>query len=169
MEQNTDSKQTKKEILISFLARNKNKIIILSIFFLTFIAGIFISGELKKKNDILISEKYIKANLLLNSNQKEEAKKHYKEIITSKNKFYSLLSLNSVIEKNLINDQEEIINFFSELEKNDYSSEFKDLISFKKALYFLKIKNLSESEKILKNLINNNSKLKNIAQEILEK
>ena len=107
--------------------------------------------------------------MLLNSNQKEEAKKYYKEIITSKSKFYSLLSLNSIIEKNLINDQEEIINFFSELEKNDYSSEFKDLISFKKALYFLKIKNLTESEKILKNLIDNNSKLKIIAQEILEK
>ena len=169
MEQNTDNKQIKKEILISFLARNKNKIIILSVFFLTFIAGIFISGELKKKNDILISEKYIKANLLLNSNQKEEAKKYYKEIITSKSKFYSLLSLNLIIEKSLINDQEEIINFFSELEKNNYSSELKDLISFKKALYFLKIKNLTESEKILNNLINNNSKLKNIAQEILEK
>lgn len=169
MEQNTDNKRIKKEILISFLTRNKIKIIILSILFLTFIFGMLALGELKKKNDTLVSEKYVRANLLLNSNQKEEAIKHFDEIISSKSKFYSLLSLNSILEKNLTNDQEKIINYFSDLENNNYSSELKDLISFKKALYYLKINNLTESEKILNNLINNNSKLKKIAQEVLEK
>ena len=63
---------------------------------------------MKKKNEI-ISEKYIQAGLYLSSNEMKNAKKIYEEIIESKNKFYSILALNTILEKNLeSNDKEKI-------------------------------------------------------------
>ena len=48
---------------------------------------------------------------------KETAQKIYEEIIISKNKFYSILSLNSIIEQNLIFDRDKILEYFEILEK----------------------------------------------------
>ena len=48
--------------------------------------------EIKKKTNNLISEKYIQANTYLNNGNKELSKKIYKEIIESKNSFYSTLA-----------------------------------------------------------------------------
>ena len=41
----------------------------------------------EKKNNKLISEKYVQAGLYLASNDKEKAKDYYNDIILSKNKF----------------------------------------------------------------------------------
>ena len=51
----------------------------------------------------MISEKYVKAGILLSNNKNEKAlKNYYEEIILSKNKFYSILALNTIIEKNYL-------------------------------------------------------------------
>ena len=59
----------------------------------------------KKKKNILLSEKFIKAGLLLNNKKSEEAKNIMRKLVLSGNKFYSILALNIIIEKNLIEDQ----------------------------------------------------------------
>ena len=81
--------------------------------------------------NILISERYIEAGLYLASNNQENAKKIYEEIILSKNTFYSVLALNTIIEKDLIKNKERILEYFN-VEKSVSSKDQKDLIILKK-------------------------------------
>ena len=55
----------------------------------------------------------------------------------SKNQFYSLLSLNTILEKDLEQDFEKIMNYFEIVENLGHSKEKKDLILLKKALYLI--------------------------------
>ena len=169
MDQSLDNKPDFKLNLISFFKRNKLKILLFSTIAIVLLAVIFIFDEKQKKENIIISEKYVKAGLLLNENRKDEATTYYEEIIQSKNKFYSLLALNLILEKDLINDKVKIIQYFSKLEKMDYSSELSDLIQFKKALYLIKIKEVEKSQKIFERLIAKDSNLKLAVQEIINK
>ena len=92
----------------------------------------------------------------------------YEEIIFSKNKFYSILSLNTILEKNLISDKKKILEYFEILEGVSLSQENKDLITFKKALYLLKSSDIQNGKNLLKSLIDKNSSLKTIANELIE-
>jgi hypothetical protein len=169
MEQNKTNKIELKDRLISFYNTNKIKIytfIIFLIIMLISIAFIKISNENK---NILIGNKYIKAGLYLTSGKKDQSKNLYEEIILSKNKFYSILALNKLLEKNLISDKDRILNYFKIIEKINISQEQRDLIVFKKALYLIKISNNKEGNQLLENLIKNKSKLNSLAKEILNK
>ena len=169
MEQNTDKKTELKDKIIFFYNRKKKLInISIFIFILAIIIGIFYSENIKKKNN-LIAEKYIEAGLYLTSDKKEMSIILYDEIILSKNKFYSILALNSLLENNLLSDENIILNYFKIVEENNNSKEYKDLIIFKKALYLIKIGNQQKANLLLKNLIDSKSKLKTLAEEILIK
>ena len=122
----------------------------------------------EKKNN-LISEKYIQAGLLLSSGNIEISKNIYEEIILSENKFYSILALNTILEKNLENDKNKVLNYFKILENIKKSEEMLDLITFKKALYLIKSSDVKNGNDLLKKLIDKNSKLKSISQEIIIK
>ena len=50
--------------------------------------------------------------------KKKKLKNIYEEIILSKNKFYSLLALNTILEKNLINDKKKYLDYFEIIRKN---------------------------------------------------
>ena len=120
-----------------------------------------------KKNNIIISEKYIQAGIYLLSNKKEEAKNIFEEIIITKNNIYAILALNSIIEKNLINDKEKILEYFSLLENYKFSKDQKDIISLKKALYLIKSSDQKLGKKILKDLAERKSNISSIAQELI--
>ena len=166
MEQNLNNKLELKDKLISFYNSNKLKIYsLVSILLIIFISLIILKINFNKKN-ILISEKYILAGIL-ETNNKEKSKNLYEEIINSDNEFYSILALNSILEKNLISDENKIINYFNIVEKLNKNHEKKDLIVFKKALYLIKISKIDEGNQLLNNLIEKNSKLKFLAEEIL--
>ena len=99
MEENIETKLDFKSKLLNLYNKNKLKILIL---FLVLFVSIFLITYIKYDNDKknkFISEKYIQAGLYLSSEEKEKAKKLYKEIILSKNAFYSVLALNTIIEK----------------------------------------------------------------------
>lgn len=168
MDQNLSDKKTLIEKITIYYKKNKKK----TLFFLSVVIfvliGLNILREIKKRENILLSEKYIIANLYLSNKQFEVALKNYEEIIVSNNKFYSLLSLNKIIEKDLLDDKNKILLYFEKIEENNYSPELLDLILFKKALYLIKIKELNAGNKILNDLINKNSKLKLLSQEIIK-
>ena len=124
--------------------------------------------EKDKKENSLISEKYVQAGLYLTSKKIDEARLLYEEIILSKNEFYSILSLNTIIEKNLISDTNKILNYFNVLDEIISSKNDNDLITLKKALYLIKIKDSQKGKLMLQSLVDKNSKLKPIAQEILK-
>ena len=65
---------------------------------------------MNKKENILTSENYIKGGILLADNQNDEAKKYFENIIETGDNFYSLLALNTILEKNLVTDQKKFFN-----------------------------------------------------------
>ena len=123
----------------------------------------------KQKKNELIAEKYIQAGLLSSSKSQEKSKKIYEEIILSENNFYSILSLNTILEENLITDKNKILEYFSIVEKLTKSNDQLDLIFFKKALFLIKKQEITEGKAILEKLINKKSKYKFLAEEVLEK
>ena len=169
MEQNLDSKINNREKIILFFRYNKLKIIFVLIFITVAISFYIFSNIQSEKKNILISEKYIQAGLLLANNDSDNSKKIYESIIESKNKFYSILSLNMILEKNLEKNQEKILKYFSIVESVKLSKEQKELLKFKKALYLIKISKNDEGKKIFKELEESDSNLKNLFKEILDK
>ncbi len=168
MDQNLENKPNFKNKLIYLYDNHKKKIfILLLILVLILISLIFVQSKNEKKN-ILISEKYVKAGLYLAADKKDISKKMYEEIILSNNKFYSILALNTIIEKNLITDKNKIIEYFTLLEKSSASKDQEDLIMLKKALYKIKNSEIDNGEKLLKQLIDKNSILKPLAKELIE-
>ena len=102
---------------INFFILNKIKIYFIGIIlFLGIFSIVYVKNSILKKNN-LIAEKYIQANLYLTTNKKDEAKVLFEEIILSKNKFYSILALNTIIEKDLISNKNKILEYFITLEK----------------------------------------------------
>ena len=90
---------------ISNIAKEKKKLLLSILFTIIAIllAMIFLNYYQDNQNN-KISEKYIQAGIHFVSKDKERSKLLYKDIIFSKNKFYSILALNNIIE----NDLEEI-------------------------------------------------------------
>ena len=169
MEQKLDNKIEIKDRLTSFYKINKLKIYLLTTFLLMIIIALFFFQINVKKKNIYIAEKYVEAGLYLATNDIENSKKIYEEIILSKNKFYSILALNTILEKDLESNRDVVLKYFESLEKLNKSKEQTDLIIFKKALYLIKISNIEEGNKLFKKLIDENSKYKNLAEEIIYK
>ena len=117
----------------------------------------------------MISDKFVQAGLFLANNQKVEAKQILEEIILSKNKFYSILSLNMIIEKELITDNSKVIEYFNIVEKSISNKERKDLLNFKKALYLIKTNEIQSGNSLLKRLVEKDSMFKSVAEELLKK
>ena len=156
-----------KNRLVSYYKSHRLKInSLLLIFLIIFISIYFFILDAKKKN-ILISEKYVQAGLYLADKKEKNAKDLYVEIILSENKFYSILALNTIIENKLVDEDEKIIKYFKIVENLKLSNDQKDLLTFKKALYLIKISKIDEGNQLLNNLIEKNSKLKFLAEEIL--
>ena len=158
------------EKLIIFIKEKKN-------FFVFFFLSIFILlisynilNIYKDRKNKKISDQYIQAGILLAANDIENSKRIFKKIIFSKNKFYSFLSLNTIIEKNLEENEEEVLKLFKIVEKTISEKEQKNLIKLKKALYMMKTStNSLEAQKLLKEIIEDESSLSSLALEISKK
>ena len=168
MEQKIENNLDFKKKFINFFLLHKKKVYISLLSLLVIIFSSFFIKYKDEKKNIINSEKFIKAGLYLASNNKSDAKALYEEIILSKNQFYSILALNTIIEKELVLDKNKILNYFKVLEKTISSSENSDLIKFKKALYLIKTSDIKEGNDILKSLIKNNSTLKPLAKELIQ-
>ena len=167
MEQNLDNKIDFKSRLINFYKDNKIKIqIFLFIILISFFSIMFLQVYNDKQNN-LISEKFIKADIIYTKDDKNSAKKLYEDILRSKNSFYSTLALNEIIEKNLEKDDKKILEYFDKVESLQKNKERKDILKFKKALFLLKNLNTQDAKILLKELIESNSKLKNLAEDII--
>ena len=167
MEQKPETELEFKDKLNNFYTSHKVKIFILiSISIIVFISIIFIQQK-NEKNNYLISEKYVQAGLNISLDKREKAVKLYEEIILSQNEFYSILALNTVIEKNLITENNKIIQYLELMENTAKTKDQKDLIILKKSLFYLKNSEVKKGENFLRDLINKGSTYKKVAQEIL--
>ena len=152
---------------ISIIAKKKKKLLLLTLFIIIAALSImiFLNYYQDHQNE-KISEKYIKAGIYLSSKDKEKSKSIYKEIIFSKNKFYSILALNNIIENDLEENHDEVLKFFEIVEKINITPEQRNLVKLKKALYFKKISRDTEGNKLLEEIIADNSIWKETALEI---
>ena len=167
MDENIDKKIELKDKLHSVFQENKRILLFVLLIFIISIASFFFLKSINiKKNDV-ISEKYIEAGILLSSKENEKSKKLYEEIILSKNKFYSILALNTIVEKELLKDKEKILEYFDIVKKSIKTQEEKDLLSIKKALYLIKYSETEKGNQILQKLIDSDTKFKNLVKEIL--
>ena len=168
MDQNTDKKVEFIDKFKLFLIAQKIKIILFLSILVLFLIIFSIMKINQERQNILMSEKFIKANVYLSSGNKEKSKEIYEEIIKSENKFYSILALNTILEKKLENSEEKIINYFEIIQDLSIPHEQKDLLILKKALYLLQISKTEEGKNLLKKLSSSNSYLKQISDQILE-
>tara|TARA_Y100000992_G_C21239299_1_gene479862 strand:+ start:671 stop:1174 length:504 start_codon:yes stop_codon:yes gene_type:complete len=150
----------------NFLKNNKKKVITsFALLIIALISFIFFNNYQSSKNE-KVSEKFIQAEIYLSSDNKEQSTQIYKEIILSKNKFYSLLALNEIIDNDLVTKNEEVLRLFKIIESIKVEKEQKNLIKLKKALYLIKISKNEEGKKLLSEIISDNSIWKDAATEI---
>ena len=169
MENNIENKIELKDKINSFFKEHKVKIILLICIFFIFLIIIFaLKINFEKKNK-LISEKYITAGLYVASNEIEKSKQIFEEIILSKNKFYSILALNTILEKNLVTDKKKMLDYFEIVENVIENEEQLELLMFKKALYLIKNLEIEEGNKLINTLIKKNSKYNSLFEELLVK
>ena len=169
MEENIEKKQELKSRLIHFFDKNKFKFFILiSLIVITIFALSLFQINVKKKNS-LIAEKYIQAGIYLANKKNADATIIFEEIIESKNKFYSILSLNTILEKKLLTDKKKILILFKKIEKIKTTQEQRDLIKFKKALFLINNSEFEEGKKLLQEIVDSKSGLKFLAEEIISK
>ena len=169
MEDNTN-KITFLERSSNFIKEKKKFIIFFFLSLFILLIGLNILNIYKDRKNKEISEKYIQAGLFLARNDFQKSEKILKEIIFSKNEFYSILALNTIIEKNLVKNVEEVLELFEVVEKNNNEKEQKNLIKLKKALYLMKSSNNdAKAQKLLKEIIEDKSSLSSLAIEISKK
>ena len=169
MDKELDTKSTKDK-LVSFYNNNKIKLFIFLILIFIFLAFLIYFENQNNKQNKIIAEKYITAGLFLSSGDKKESKKIYEEIILSKNRFYSILALNKILENELEDDQNKILSYFGILEVlNDKSREDYEVIIFKKALFLIKNSENQKGKNLLEKLISKKSIFKSVSQELLGK
>ena len=151
------------------LIKNNKKYLLLILLIMFIILSIFAFYNYHQVNqNNKISEKYIKAGIYLSSGDKNKSKLAYKEVILSKNKFYSILALNNIIENDLEKEKDEILNLFKIVEELKIEKEKKNLIKLKKALFLIDIFQDDEGKKLLNEIISSNSIWKEAALEILK-
>ena len=169
MENNLENKIELKDRIIFFYKKHKVKILlIILIFLISLITTVIFKINFEKKNK-LISEKYITAGLYIASNEIEKSKQIFEEIILSKNKFYSILALNTILEKNLVTDKKKMLGYFEIVENVIENEEQLELLMFKKALYLIKNSEIEEGNKLINTLIKKNSKYNSLFEELLVK
>ena len=169
MEENIEKKQELKSRFKYFFDKNKFKFFILiSLIVIAIFALSLFQINVKKKNS-LIAEKYIQAGIYLANKKNADATLIFEEIIESKNKFYSILSLNTILEKKLLTDKKKILLLFKKIEKIKTTQEQRDLIKFKKALFLINNSEFEEGKKLLQEIAGSKSALKFLAEEIISK
>ena len=142
----------------------KNLKYIVTVFALLFIAFVFLIflENQKEKKQILFSEIFINAKLLIEQNKKNDAKLVLEDLVNKKNKFYSTLSLSLIISNELEEDNNKIIKMFDKvLSIKSLENEELNLIRYKKTIFLAKnnkTQDLLESANII---INSNSQWRN--------
>ena len=140
-----------------FIKKRKPLILFLSLIIIILIT-FFGFGEYKKKKQIKISDLYYNAIIEYSDQNKEKIAQDLICIINKKDTTYSPLSLYFIIDKNLVSDKQEINDLFSTIiNEVSLEKEIKNLIIYKKALFFADYVEENELLEILNPLIKTES------------
>ena len=149
---------TRIEKIKNFFIKKRKPLILFLSFIIVILIIFFGFGEYKKKKQIKVSDLYYNAIIEYSDQNKEKIAQDLIGIINKKDTTYSPLSLYFIIDKNLVSDKQEINDLFSTI-INDVSleKEIKNLIIYKKALFFADYVEENELLEILNPLIKTES------------
>ena len=130
------NQNTRISIIKNFLKKNTKKIITLVILILIFMLSYFFYDELKERKKEKFAQTY--NSIIYNSDKfsQNEIKVKMLEIVNAKVNTYSTLALYYLIDNKIINNNSEISELFDKIISINKDIELKNLIIFKKALYF---------------------------------
>jgi len=152
------NEKTRNEKIKNFFVENKKKLIFL-IIFLVVLTLIFYSYKLyEDKQRQSISNGYNSAVIEYENGDKSKIVSKLEEVIKDKDTTYSPLALYYLIDNNLVENTDQVNEFFDILiDKTNLETEIKNLIIYKKALYNADFVSESELLNILNPIINSNS------------
>ena len=152
------NEKTRNEKIKSFFVENKKKLTF-SIIFLVLLTLVFYSYKLyEDKQRQSISNGYNSAVIEYENGDKSKIVSKLEEVIKDKDTTYSPLALYYLIDNNLIENTDQVNEFFDILiDKTNLESEIKNLIIYKKALFNADYSNESDLLEILNPLINSKS------------
>ena len=149
---------TRNQKIKNFLLNNKRSLIILVSSILIFLMLYFIFEEYKKNKKIKVSDLYNSLILEYSEKNKEKTKNELIKIINEKDTTYSVLSLYFIIDNDLIADKEKMIGLFDTvIHDSSLESEIKNLVIYKKALFYADEIGENDLLKMLAPLINSES------------
>lgn len=151
------NQNTKIHLIKSFFKRNIKKILIIITIFIIILITIFAFGEIKKRKKNNIAQIYNSVIFNSDNYSNTEIKEKMINIINSKVDTYSTLALYYLIDNNLINENDKIEDLFDLTISITKDFELKNLIIFKKGLYFSDKLTENELLNILRPIISSDS------------
>jgi predicted negative regulator of RcsB-dependent stress response len=152
----------------NFLKKNLKILFIILIITIIFLIIFGYYSHQKKQKDIVISDQFTYASILIKDKKINESKLLLENIIKKKHKFYSPLALNSLIDNELETDNKKIIDYFDQiLAIKSINNENLNLIRIKKALFLFNGKNEELIIATLNPIINSNSVWKESAIKLI--
>ena len=151
------NQNTRISLVKDFFKKNSKKIIIsLSIIFIALLI-FFVFDELKKRKKEKLAQLY--NGIIFNTNQYEQndIKNKMIKIVNEKVDTYSALALYYLIDNKLVDDQNKISEYFDQVISISDDKELKNLIIFKKEIYFSDKYTEIKLLEILNPLINSDS------------
>ena len=151
------NQNTRVSLVKDLLKKNSKKIIIsLSIIFIALLI-FFVFDELKKRKKEKLAQLY--NGIIFNTDQynQSDIKNKMIKIVNEKVDTYSALALYYLIDNKLVDDQNRIGEFFDQVISINNDKELKNLVIFKKALYFSDKYTEIKLLEILNPLINSDS------------
>jgi len=149
---------TKKSRLKKFYDSYKIFIYSLLIVVIISIISVVAYSNHKHNENTKASEKYLIAKIYLSKGKKNEAKNTLKKVVYLNSTTYSSLAFFLILNQNLISDRNEIETMFDHiLKNNDFDTEVKNLLIYKKLLYSSDYINESDLLKDIKPLMNDSN------------
>ena len=149
---------TRNEKIRNFFINNKRILFVFLIIIILLFIGYFSYLEYEKKQNLEISNKYNSVISRYSSENKEIIQNSLIELIYENHPTYSPLSLNFIIDNQIINEKFKVNSLFDNIiQKTSLDKEIKNLIIYKKALYNADDIQENELLDILKPIINSES------------
>ena len=151
------NQNTKIFLIKNFFKKNIKKIIILIVIIFFILISFFVFDDFKKSKKEKLAKVYNSTIFNKDSYSNKEIEDNMIKIINEKVDTYSALALYYLIDNKIVNDNNKISELFDKVILINKDIELKNLIVFKKALYFSDKYSENEMLKILNPVINSES------------
>ena len=149
---------TRNEKIKNFFINNKKNLIVGFFIILVVIIGCLSVIQMKERNKIKLANQFNITTINFKMEAKQKTIDQLKKLINENDPTYSPLALYFLIDNNLIDNKNEIISLFDVvINKTNLDYEIKNLIIYKKALFYSDFSTENDLLQILNPIINSES------------